>query len=347
MWKQKNREPAWVAITELPHAEFKPAFGAEKQALERFFSPDIVVDLAERLYLGERFLDMYRVRGYDDSNGWLVKWLHPERYHESAKSYCLIQWLIKQDILTPEPAFEPRRVGAVKHVWDQGVLWAVRYHIHRFLRPDPEDLFALGRLLAKFHNALQRHPDRIHWKKETQQRIFCLSRVRTALANGDWTCKVKNRDVREIAEDSTLDFERLDLPRQPLHGDANLTNFLMTNRGLMVIDFEDVHHSFLPLEFELAYALERLVMVHPLPDQVMIQLGSALLRGYFNSATTTRSINSEDWVPVIKSLNLRSLCVLALIENQGGHVPQGEWNKFHYLFRRADIQAGIWRSLRL
>ena len=49
---------------------------------------------------------------------------------------------------------------------------------------------------------------------------------------------------------SPAEIEALDLPRQPLHGDAHKKNVLKTRNGLVWTDFEDACSG--PIEWDLA-----------------------------------------------------------------------------------------------
>jgi Ser/Thr protein kinase RdoA (MazF antagonist) len=134
----------------------------------------------------------------------------------------------------------------------------------------------------------------------------------------------------------SIDFLPGEVPCRPLHGDLNPGNVLVGERGPVFLDFEDVFHSVLPPSFELAYALERFVMV-PLPDDAAaLTAGRILVRGY--------RLHGGDPIPadptaVLRALALRALCALAAGQRKGLAVQPDEWRKFFGLESAARARA--------
>lgn len=305
-----------------------------------------------RVCLGNRFLKMYRVKGADWFEDAFIKWTDIGALNNIREQCELTRWLVEQGFDTPKPLFEPMVVTAVDEIWEDGVLTGSYYQCHRLLRACDGDLFALGRSLAKLHNALRRYEKRKDWVHRTEQRLKHLIDIRTMAASGKQMFGPYGEELRKLANDSHLDFVRQDLESVYLHGDCNYANaFIGVGKqsagvvGVSIFDFEDVQHSYLPLEFELAYVIERFVMTRNLDEKKYVTCGKALLEGYSSESEYEWQSDGAEWLHVIQSINLRSLCVLASIEEQGADVPTQEWGKFFYLIERAKDQEILWKKI--
>ncbi len=345
MWKQTTKPPAWVSLTDVCLPKFVPATQEEIDALQEVLGDGLGI---ERMELGGRHLHMYRVKNYSMGGELLIKWLPSERYDEARETYELSYWLSERGFSTPYPILEPCQLN----LYRGGLIYGISYHRHRLLRPTPEDMQALAISLVQIHDILPRHEKYGQWRQNTEKRLSLLASIRNDLANGKLRSGPDPDRLREIASDKRLDFIRNDMSRQSLHGDLNFRNAFVpllegdqVNSSIMVLDFEDVKHSVLPVVFELALVIERFIMVHALKNEKIITLARIFLSNYKERCIHRMDLEAVDWVNVIQSLNLRSLCVLSLIESQGGIIPSGEWYKFFYLFDIAERQAELWRRI--
>lgn len=216
-------------------------------------------------------------------------------------------------------------------------LWVYNYHEGRSPEPLVPDMRAIGAELGRMHDALSRHPRRAQWLQQTDQRLARLEVTRQALALGRLQAGPEPALLREIAADRSIQF----LPgrygserdRSPLHGDLNCFNMLIDKWGCTLLDFEDVAHNVLPPIFDLAAVYERVALAGRAGRPEEEGLRDALLDSY----ATVRGWRPEpaDFSEVRRGLALRSLCILAEIDPQGGDVP--EWLKFFHLL--AEVQA--------
>ena len=116
---------------------------------------------------------------------------------------------------------------------------------------------------------------------------------------------------------------------------------LEVNAGeAVLLDFEDVFHSVLPPAFELLLMIERFVLV-PIPaDDAAVRLARSLLSGYRpDSSGASLDLGGRRPSDVLRSLSLRSLCVLALGERSGVMIASDEWRKFFALEQSAQQRA--------
>jgi hypothetical protein len=345
MWKQTTKLPAWINLTGTHLPNLTPATQRETEALQEVIGECLFI---ERIELNGRHLQMYRIKNDPSVGDYLVRWLPSNQYDETIDTYNFSLWLNTQDFLTPYPVIKPFQLKSL----NDGLIYGVKYYQHRLLSPIPSDMIELATRLAQFHDILPRHKNHDVWKKNTEKRMRTLSRVRDSLANGEWRSGPDPDRLCEIAKDRSLDFIRDDLPRQSLHGDLNYRNAFVptveldqSSLQVMLLDFEDVKHSVLPVVFELALVIERFILVHDLDNETAVTAAQVFLSSYQNKCLHELNLNKVDWVSILQSLNLRSLCVLSLIENQGGDIPEDEWKKFFYLFECVKQQADLWHCI--
>lgn len=279
---------------------------------------------------------MFRVEP-PDRPAVFVKIVEAHRKTSLQRAEALAAWLGERGLFVPTalPGF-PRWLD------DGSGIVALTYVTGRRLEPNDVDLALLGTSLARLHAALATHPARDEWLARTHTRLSGLIETRSALASGTQQAGPDPRLLQQIAADSALDFILPELPAMPLHGDLNSGNLLVADGAVMFMDFEDVHYSVLPVEFELALALERFVLIAGEGD--VIQAGRSFLRAYGNAANWS-PLRALDYGAVLRSVSLRSLCVLAAAEAEGAATSPAEWAKFFYLEQMTRERPEVIRAI--
>lgn len=127
-------------------------------------------------------------------------------------------------------------VDAGPHEWDGLTLtfWELAEEVG-----GPLDAERAGRGLRECHEALESFDGEVELPRfgglvEMQSILERLAEM-DALAEGD------ARALREAGSDALARVEALELPMQPVHGDAHLGNVLNTARGPLWNDWEDAH----------------------------------------------------------------------------------------------------------
>jgi Ser/Thr protein kinase RdoA (MazF antagonist) len=164
--------------------------------------------------------------------------------------------------------------------------------------------------------------------------------IRASLATGELAAGPRPEELRVIASDRSISFlpgAHQAGPSRPLHGDLNIFNIVIEQDEARFIDFEDAVHSVLSVEYDLALACERVILVQESDDAAAAAAISALLDGYAaNGGDAFARLALPD---VLIGLSLRSLCTLALID-RAGH-DAGEWNKFFSLIDAAQRRRAV------
>lgn len=272
-----------------------------------------------------------------DGDIWFMKLVSAKRTTELEAVEALAGWLQAAGV---------RAIAAVSSVEMNGHrLWLYPYHEGRSPSPCNEDMAAIGSELGRLHRVLCRHPSAAKWQVRTAARMARLSAVRLALADGTLVAGPDPALLQRIARDWSIDF----MPDRyggtgectPLHGDLNIHNIFLDNRGCTFLDFEDVFHSLLPPIFDLAMLSQRVALVGP--SLTAVQPLSAVLFDAYEKEAHYRPMLEQ--VPeALRGLALRALCILA--ENDPSAFHYQEWQKFFWLLTHAESQRGSFAVMR-
>lgn len=333
MWQVPDKLPTWLDLRPAGPPATAPVDERDLVLLSVLGR----LENAERLNFGARFLGFYRTVTAD-RGPLLVRALPAADRSDAEARYRLERWLWSHGVATPEPVFSP-----MPSADGASVLMGHRYVDHRWLRPEDADLRRLGSELAALHRVLVGHPEVGVWDRRTRARMSRLETLRGELAAGTRAGPDPDR-LSRLASDRSLTFLPQG-PRRPIHGDLNIANAIADAEDeVRLLDFEDVTHSVLSASFDLALVIERFVMVRADRDDERARLGRAFLAGYADNGGDALPGGGTLW-QAVRTLNLRSLCVLALMEREGQPQPEPEWRKFLGLSEMAEARAAVWKDL--
>lgn len=188
---------------------------------------------------------------------------------------------------------------------------------------DRSQLSMLARGLASLHCALEDYPEKETIAVANVQMLEKCLKTRHKLASGEWLAPYHAGQVRDLMQ-SWSELPHLSGVSIPLHGDTNPGNVLFTRDRTIFIDFEDAYFSFFPPEFELAYALERFLLIFGLggPENI-----DAFMGEYHRRGGKIASIDRRD---IINSLRLRRIIAftrLMAFSMQKIDTAESEWRK--------------------
>lgn len=271
----------------------------------------------------------------DDEAPLFVKLVSLERWQELREAEGIARWVAGHGA----PAIAARDLDPPQLKTGEFVV-VYPFAAGRPPRSSAADAAAVGEGIGRLHAALASHPDVAQWQHRTDARLDRLVAIRTALAEGDVAAGPRPEELRSLAADSTISF----IPRahgsgapRPLHGDLNIFNIVLEGGAARFIDFEDVVHSVLSVENDIALACERVILVQAPDDAGAAAAVDALLDAY--AAAGGDTINREALPDVLIGLSLRSLCTLALIDRRGH--DGDEWAKFFALIEAARRRRSV------
>lgn len=249
-------------------------------------------------------------------------------------------WVGRHGVRTPAPlpGF-PRALGC-----DQAV-FAYPYLAGRFAHATQAELNPIGTSLAVLHAALARFPDGATIKRNSATRTAMLLKRRDLVCAGAHTPGPQPALLREILESEQRIFSLLEeVPAsQPVHGDLVYGNVLfpLEGGGPVLLDFEDTLISWLPVDLDIALALERFALLPEQDDDQALALGRELLRAYGKGSGREAGFLAHPLNDCLRLLSVRALVALAELEARGEALETAEWDKFFGLYRHAVARAPL------
>ncbi|WP_160264737.1 phosphotransferase [Legionella norrlandica] len=261
--------------------------------------------------------NFYLIKDQQNEREYFVKSFEEEHFEHYQHAEHLAQWLQMQGIKTNSALSSKSK----------------NYYIYPFLdgtrlNSSIDALKSLGGSLAKMHEALKNYPLQDSIITKTNNRIFKLNEIREQIAKGQVKIGPFPEYVRSLATNSDLNFTQ-GANTQVLHGDLHPGNMLMVDNHIYFFDFEDALHSYLPIIYELALVLERLVFVRHNSFDYILELGKHFMAAYFENGGSYFYSETDKFA--LSTIALRSLCVLTLCEMEGNRIYEEEWRKFYTL----------------
>jgi Phosphotransferase enzyme family len=216
----------------------------------------------------------------------------------------------------------PRMVGSM-------AVLAYRWVEGRFLSVSKSDMSQFGFNLGKLHKVLASFRECSDIRERTKRRYAHLNQVLNKLLSGE--CGVgpnPNQSLNLFKEypDAFRSFKENQC--QVIHGDLNVGNIMIGKDGVTFLDFEDSFHSWLPKQIDVAFALERIVLINTEDDKLAYDSSVCLLDNYVQAYPGPVFTHRGAFLDALKWLSIRSLCLLHHYEIEGRAWPNSEWEKF-------------------
>lgn len=228
--------------------------------------------------------------------------------------------------------------GFPKQLDNDHIVLGYQYIPNRFAEGTTADLEVIGGSLAQVHAALARIPDLAVVKEASAKRVAMLSERFHSVRSGGQLFGPRPHLMRDMFEAEAFLFSLLgdSSERQPLHGDLVYANmvFPLDGGSLVLLDFEDTLISWLPIDLDVALALERFALLPAPTDADALRLAQAMLRKYGEGCGKERFLAHAP-ADCLRLLAIRSLVTLSELEAAGMHVQPSEWEKFFGLYQNA------------
>lgn len=226
------------------------------------------------------------------------------------------------------------------------VVFAYPYIKGRFYNTTLADIATVGKKLRKLHDALQQFPQRdeiahLSSKRERFLQVWHKELIDNINEFEGFKGNGYSESLRKIIS-STAPVFHPSTYLQPIHGDFNSGNIMFTVDGgdVVVLDFEDATHSFISPEFDLAMAIERMIIVPILDDEIAYRFVETLLTSYQGCSPVEFSM-TVCLRDILKKFQVRAICILGHMQLQGIETSMEEWKKFFFLYdlieKRSDL----------
>jgi hypothetical protein len=243
-------------------------------------------------------------------------------------------WVGRHGVRTPAPLRGFPR--ALDHDY---AVFAYPYIASRFANATQAELNSIGKSLAVMHTALARFPDGAAVRRNSATRTAMLVKRRDLVCAGAHSPGPQPDLLREILSSESDIFSLLEVvpASQPVHGDLAYGNVLfpLEGSGPVLLDFEDSLISWLPVDMDIALALERFALVPEQDDDKALALGREMLRAYGKGSGRDTGFLVRPLCDSLRFLSVRALTTLAEFEAGSGLVATSEWDKFFGLYRDA------------
>ncbi|HAT6978422.1 TPA: phosphotransferase [Legionella pneumophila] len=265
----------------------------------------------------DQLSNFYLIKEWQSGKKYFVKCFQEEHFEHYQQAEHLAQWLQIQGVNTNSALSSDLK----------------SYYLYPFLDGDRLNssivvLKKLGGSLAKMHMALRNYPLQESIIAKTDNRIWKLNEIREQIAKGAIKIGPFPDYVRNLALNSELNFTQ-GADFQAIHGDLHPGNMLMVDGDIYFFDFEDALHSYLPLIYELALILERMVFIRYESIDYILELGKHFMVAYLENGGSYSYQETDRFA--LSAIALRSLCVLTLCEMEGNIIYEQEWRKFYTL----------------
>ncbi|HAT1797993.1 phosphotransferase [Legionella pneumophila subsp. fraseri] len=265
----------------------------------------------------DQLSNFYLIKEWQSGKKYFVKCFQEEHFEHYQQAEHLARWLQIQGVNTNSALSSDLK----------------SYYLYPFLDGDRLNssivaLKKLGGSLAKMHMALRNYPLQESIIAKTDNRIWKLNEIREQIAKGAIKIGPFPDYVRNLALNSELNFTQ-GADFQAIHGDLHPGNMLMVDGDVYFFDFEDALHSYLPLIYELALILERMVFIRYESIDYILELGKHFMVAYLENGGAYSYQETDRFA--LSTIALRSLCVLTLCEMEGNIIYEQEWRKFYTL----------------
>lgn len=235
--------------------------------------------------------------------------------------------------------------GYPKKLQDDMVLLAYQWLDGRALSSAANELEIFGRSLGLLHCTLQNFPEQQSVQLRTVDRMRVLQTVANEIKSGDGVSTRCISRLRALLCSHPDLFDSFDEPCQVLHGDLNVGNLRWTGKDVVFLDFEDAKHSWFPPRIDVAFALERLILINQADDRLALNNAKVFLKNYSEVFGCSPFIRPGSLEHSLKWLSARSLCMLHHFEQEGEIWPESEWLKFESLLNHIDQRSEMFSEI--
>ncbi|HHJ80571.1 MAG TPA: hypothetical protein ENJ65_02945 [Candidatus Tenderia electrophaga] len=207
------------------------------------------------------------------------------------------------------------------------------YFEARFAKPQTSDLTNLGMMAGRLHQALASCPWQQKVQENSEQRQALLFNTLQRIDDSDTAI---HQDVIETLRHGSLDYPNSHWPAQIIHGDLNYGNVLFpiqTPDQPLILDFEDTPLSWHSPLVDIAFIIERFILIHSDHEDLAYGLASSLIDSYKQQfSSPLPPIAEGSLFKTLQSLSVRALCLLSALSLKHISSPASEWDKFLFLY---------------
>jgi Ser/Thr protein kinase RdoA (MazF antagonist) len=204
------------------------------------------------------------------------------------------------------------------------------YCAARFAQLQKNDLHTLGLTTGRLHQALARVPWQEQVRESAGERTALLHETQKRISEADPA--IVPAAIINLLHECKLDYPDTGWSTQVIHGDLNYGNILFPVQQAdmpCILDFEDTGLSWHSPLVDLAFVLERFVLMRCPDDKLAYQYASHVIDAYRDSyAQDLPALIPGSLIAVLRTLSLRAACLLLRLSLDNNPVVASEWDKF-------------------
>ncbi|SVE17352.1 uncharacterized protein METZ01_LOCUS470206, partial [marine metagenome] len=196
-----------------------------------------------------------------------------------------------------------------------------------------DDLIQVGITLAHIHTAFSQIALEKSIQKATLKQFELLKSRQKKIIREKTSFSPHPEYLQKVLSEADSFFVFPNEPCQVLHGELHPGNLLFPIDGSqpVILDLEDSLFSWLPIRMDIAYTLERFILIRDTDDHQALKSSRIFLNAYLPKGGEIPFKQKGDLQRSLRWLSLRALCLLAEKEATGQKVPAQEWEKFFWL----------------
>ena len=317
------------------HSEWTQPSHDEINILQNYLSYNFIQSLQKRVVKHtNKLIGYYRTSGIDKA---FIKILPDESGESQNNAEQIASWLKHAGLVV-----NCVRDGFPKKMAEHG-LWIFTYDYidYEFSNRSEKQLYSIGKAMGHMHSLMREHPVRENVRTRGTEKNQILFEQLNKIRLGKVNLNFPKSAIGVIKETGDSDYQFLTLGAQMIHGDMNYGNVLVNklNDQPIIIDFEDATTAWLSPLYDLAFVIQRFVLLHRSQDRY--KLASAIIKGYLTQNTLTNSGRPSALFIMLKMISVRSLLVLSMLPEEDQKLYLDEVDKFVDLYRRAQDDSDL------
>jgi len=321
------RRPAYSGIAPVD-IQWQPLSSEEKELFEHLFDRGIIQTFQKKkdAHTGCLF-GYYRSTG---SNKNFIKVLDRNSCKLQLSAEKIALWLEKSKLSVSCAIGNYPKKYAGDDLW----IYVYDYIEHNFFSGDEKELFFVGSELGKMHVLMQKYPlvseVSVNGKKKNTALFTQLNKIRSNKLSQKL---LPTRAIELIKNTTDKEFQVLFHCAQMIHGDMNSGNVIFKTGSSkpIFIDFEDSTTAWMSPLYDVAFVLQRFVLMNNFENKV--QLALTFIKGYCLQFNLKSILSNGDLLIMLRMISIRSLLILSMLPNEIQSTFLKEIDKFVNLHR--------------
>jgi thiamine kinase-like enzyme len=227
-------------------------------------------------------------------------------------------------------------VGVVENNYPKEVfsfncwIYIYSYIKHNFFTRNTEEMYSIGKEVGRMHKMMQSYPHIENVIEDGRKKNRFLYRQLQNIKTNKISSLISYEAILLIKSFPYEEFNLLEDSPKMIHGDLNMGNIIfdMSKKRPIIIDFEDSISSWLNPIYDVAFIIQRFVLL----NNNSLELSSSFISGYKKYYDI--NIQYGQLYSMLKIISIRALLVLSTLNKEEIESYEGEVEKFVNLYQK-------------